>query len=55
MDKLFGLGSNYICTQRMEKNNKKIITVEILDRMRFSLKLNIEKWIRTYSISMISY
>ena len=48
MDRLFGLGSNYICGQRMEKNSKKIIAVNILDRMRLSLKKNIQNLIINY-------
>ena len=48
MDKLFGLGTNYICGQRKEKNSKKIIAVNILNRMRSTFKNYIQKWIRTY-------
>lgn len=48
MSSLFGLGKIYLRDQRKSEHAKKIISVAILDKMRVSLKINIEKWIKTY-------
>ena len=48
MSSLFGLSKTYLKDQRKSGHAKKIIAVDILDRMRISLKLKIEKWIKTY-------
>ena len=48
MSPLFGLGKMYLRDQRRSEFGKKKIAIEILDTMRYSLKLNIEKWIKTY-------
>jgi DNA-binding transcriptional regulator WhiA len=48
MNSLFGLSKTYLKDQRKSKYAKKIIAVDILERMRLSLKINIEKWTKTY-------
>jgi len=48
MGALFGLYKNYIPTNRMYKNYKKIIAKSILDEMRVKFKKIIENWINKY-------
>jgi len=48
MGALFGLYKNYIPTNRMNKNYKKIIARSILDEMRVNFKKNIKNWINKY-------
>ncbi|MFX1530212.1 MAG: LAGLIDADG family homing endonuclease [Promethearchaeota archaeon] len=48
MDMLFGLGKSYILNVRMEKNSKKKISINNLERMRLSIKKNIQSWILKY-------
>jgi len=48
MSSLFGLSKTYLKDQRKSEYAKKIIAVDILERMRLSLKINIEKWTKTY-------
>ncbi len=48
MGALFGLYKNYIPTNRMNKNYKKIIARSILDEMRVNFKKIIKNWINKY-------
>lgn len=48
MSSLFGLSKTYLKDQRKSEYAKKIIAADILERMRLSLKRNIEKWTKTY-------
>lgn len=48
MSLLFGLSKTYLRDQRKSENAKKVIAVDILERMRLSFKKNIEKWTKFY-------